>query len=72
MLANAITLSRLFFLALSVYFLHLASVPVRIAAFFLIIFTILLDAIDGLIARRRGSADSRTAFPRCRTLDRSA
>ena len=56
MLANAVTLSRLFFLALSVYLLHLPSVPLRIAAFFLVIFTILIDAVDGYIARRSGDA----------------
>jgi CDP-diacylglycerol---glycerol-3-phosphate 3-phosphatidyltransferase len=56
MLANAVTLSRLFFLALSVYLLHLPSVPLRIAAFFLVIFTILIDAVDGYIARRSGGA----------------
>jgi phosphatidylglycerophosphate synthase len=58
MLANAITLSRLLFLALSVYLLTLESVTARAAAFFLIIFTLLIDAFDGLIARHRGSADA--------------
>lgn len=58
MLANAITLSRLFFLAISVYLLHVPSVPVRLAAFGLIIFTILIDAVDGVVARRRGTSDS--------------
>ena len=56
MLANAVTLSRLFFLALSIYLLHLPTVPARAGAFFLIIFTILVDAIDGAIARRRGKS----------------
>ncbi len=55
MLANAITLSRLFFLALAVILLHVERVPVLLFAFFLIIFTILLDAFDGMVARRRGS-----------------
>lgn len=58
MLANAITLSRLFFLGLSVYLLHLPSVALRLTALFLIIFTILIDAIDGYVARRRGSASA--------------
>ncbi|NLF64202.1 MAG: CDP-alcohol phosphatidyltransferase family protein [Chloroflexi bacterium] len=55
MLANAITLSRLFFLALAVILLHVERVPVLLFAFFLIIFTILIDAFDGMVARRRGS-----------------
>lgn len=58
MLANTITLSRLFFLGLCVYLLHLPSVGARLAAFFLIIFTMLIDAVDGYIARRRGSASA--------------
>ena len=56
MLANLITLSRLFFLALSVYLLHVSGVVGPVIAFFLIIFTLLMDAVDGAIARRRGSA----------------
>lgn len=56
MLANVITLSRLLFLALCVYLLRLPSVSARTAAFFLIIFTILIDAVDGMIARRQGEA----------------
>lgn len=55
MLANAITLSRLGFLALSVFLLHVPDVTARLVAFFLIIITILIDAIDGVVARRRGS-----------------
>lgn len=55
MLANAVTLSRLFFLALCVYLLHLPDLTARLVAFGLIIFTIFIDAIDGMIARRRGS-----------------
>lgn len=58
MLANTVTLSRLLFLALSVYLLHLPGVAARLAAFFLIIFTITIDAVDGYIARRRGSASA--------------
>lgn len=58
MLANAVTLSRLFFLALSVILLHLPAFPARLAAFFLIIFTIFIDAIDGTIARRRGGGSA--------------
>lgn len=58
MLANAVTLSRLLFLALSVYLLHLPSIAARLAAFALIIFTIFIDAIDGMIARRRGSVSA--------------
>lgn len=56
MLANALTLSRLFFLALSVYLLHLPSFDARLAALFLILFTILIDAIDGVVARRQGES----------------
>lgn len=55
MLANVVTLSRLIFLALSVLLLNQPSFGARIAAFALIIFTIFIDAIDGTIARRRGS-----------------
>ena len=55
MLANAITLSRLLFLALSVYLLHLPDVTARLVALFLIILTIFMDAIDGMVARHRGS-----------------
>lgn len=58
MLANAVTLSRLLFLALSVYFLHLPDFAARMAAFVLIILTIFIDAIDGMIARRRGSVSA--------------
>lgn len=58
MLANAVTLSRLFFLALSVLLLHLPSFPARLVAFILIIFTIFIDAIDGMIARRRGGGSA--------------
>ncbi|HZD11289.1 MAG TPA: CDP-alcohol phosphatidyltransferase family protein [Candidatus Binatia bacterium] len=58
MLANAITLSRLLFLALSVYLLHLPTFAARIIAFGLIILTIFIDAVDGMIARRRGSASA--------------
>lgn len=58
MLANAVTLSRLLFLALSVYLLHLPTVGARLAAFALIILTIFIDAIDGMIARRRGSVSA--------------
>lgn len=56
MLANIITLSRLFFLALSVYLLHVSGITGPAVAFFLIILTLLMDAVDGAIARRRGSA----------------
>lgn len=58
MLANVVTLSRLFFLALSVILLHLPAFSARIAAFALIIFTIFIDAIDGMIARRSGGASA--------------
>lgn len=58
MLANAVTLSRLLFLALCVYLLHLPTIAARLAAFALIIFTIFIDAIDGMIARRRGSVSA--------------
>ena len=56
MLANAVTLSRLVFLALAVVLLHVERVPALIVAFVVIILTILIDAVDGAIARRRGSA----------------
>lgn len=58
MLANAVTLSRLLFLALSVYLLHLPALAPRLVAFALIILTIFIDAIDGMIARRRGSVSA--------------
>lgn len=56
MLANAVTLSRLFFLALCIYLLHLPGFTSRIVAFALVIFILFIDAIDGTIARRRGDA----------------
>jgi CDP-diacylglycerol---glycerol-3-phosphate 3-phosphatidyltransferase len=56
MLANAITLSRMLFLAAAVILLHVPDVPLLLVAFFLVILTILIDAFDGYIARRRGSA----------------
>jgi len=58
MLANAVTLSRLIFLAFCVYLLHLPAFGARLTAFVLIIFTIFIDAIDGMIARRRGSVSA--------------
>lgn len=58
MLANILTTSRLLLLAVVVFLLQVDSVAAGAAAFFLIIITLLIDAVDGAIARRRGSASA--------------
>ncbi len=50
-MANAITLSRLVFLALAVWWLYLPSVGWRLGAAALIVLIIVLDGIDGIVAR---------------------
>lgn len=53
MLANAITLSRLLLLAVSVFLLYVPTLGARLSAFFLILVLIALDGLDGWVARRR-------------------
>lgn len=54
MLANAITLSRLLLLAVAVYFLYTDSATLKFIAFVLTILIIVMDGIDGIVARARG------------------
>jgi CDP-diacylglycerol--glycerol-3-phosphate 3-phosphatidyltransferase len=55
-LANAITLSRLVLLAVAVALLYSGRPPLLWAALVLTVVIILLDGIDGIVARRRGEA----------------
>jgi CDP-diacylglycerol--glycerol-3-phosphate 3-phosphatidyltransferase len=55
MLANAITLSRLGFLALCLILLYQPGATPKMIAFGLLIFILFLDGIDGVIARHRGT-----------------
>ncbi|MDQ4077172.1 MAG: CDP-alcohol phosphatidyltransferase family protein [Chloroflexota bacterium] len=54
MVANTITLSRLLLLALAVAFLYFGGPVIKLAAFFLTLIIILLDGVDGMVARARG------------------
>ncbi len=54
MVANAITLSRLFLLILAVLFLYFGGPWIKLAAFFLTLLIIIMDGIDGVVARARG------------------
>ncbi|GAP63770.1 CDP-diacylglycerol--glycerol-3-phosphate 3-phosphatidyltransferase [Ardenticatena maritima] len=54
MVANAITLSRLIFLAVACALLYVHGVAPRVVAFVLILFLIALDGVDGWVARKRG------------------
>jgi CDP-diacylglycerol---glycerol-3-phosphate 3-phosphatidyltransferase len=54
MLANAITLSRLFLLALAVLFLYRGGPVLLFIAFLLTILIIVMDGLDGWVARTRG------------------
>lgn len=58
MIANTISLSRLGFLALSVFLLYQSGVTAKMVAFGLVLFILFLDGIDGIIARRRGTASA--------------
>ena len=54
MLANWITLSRLPLLGLVIALLHLGSPAVRLAAVGLLFAGLMLDTVDGIVARKRG------------------
>lgn len=56
MLANTITLLRMPLLVGIVFLLYQPSTPLRILAAFLNILLIVMDSIDGYVARRRGEA----------------
>lgn len=53
-MANAITLSRLLFLAVAVALLYQPGALPKVIAFVLIVLLIALDGIDGYVARARG------------------
>jgi CDP-diacylglycerol--glycerol-3-phosphate 3-phosphatidyltransferase len=53
-LANAITLSRLAFLAVAVALLYTAGPQAKAIAFVLTVLLIAMDGIDGIVARARG------------------
>lgn len=53
-LANAITISRLFFLAVTVWLLYATGAMPKFIAFVLTIILIAMDGIDGMVARARG------------------
>lgn len=54
MLANAITLSRFPLLLVSMLVLYLGSAPVRLAGVALLFVGLMLDTVDGLVARKTG------------------
>jgi phosphatidylglycerophosphate synthase len=56
MLANWITLSRLPLLGLVIGLLYLGSPPVRLVAVGVLFIGLMLDTVDGLVARRRGES----------------
>jgi CDP-diacylglycerol--glycerol-3-phosphate 3-phosphatidyltransferase len=58
MTANTLTLSRLGILLVGVYLLYQPGVAPRTLAFVLVWIVILVDAVDGPIARRRGEAST--------------
>ncbi len=53
-MANVVTVSRLFLLALCVGLLYMDGGAPKFVAFFLIILLLYLDTVDGQLARRRG------------------
>ena len=53
-MANAITLSRLPLLALVVALFYLAGPPGKAAALVLLVLLLVLDWVDGIVARWRG------------------
>jgi len=55
LLANWITLSRFPLLVVNVLILYFGSPPVRLAAVALLFFGLMLDTVDGVVARRYGS-----------------
>lgn len=54
MLANAITLSRFPLLLVSMLVLYLGSAPVRLAGVALLFTGLMLDTVDGIVARKTG------------------
>jgi CDP-diacylglycerol--glycerol-3-phosphate 3-phosphatidyltransferase len=58
MTANTLTLSRLGFLLIGVYLLYQPGVAPRTVAFALVWIVLLIDALDGPIARRRGETST--------------
>ena len=58
MLANLLTLSRLGFLIAGIWLLYLPGLPAKAISFVLVWVVILIDAIDGTIARTRGEASA--------------
>lgn len=58
MLANLLTLSRLGFLAAGIWLLYVPGMATKVMAFVLVWVVILIDAVDGTIARRRGEASA--------------
>jgi hypothetical protein len=62
MLANWITLSRLPLLGLVIALLHLGSPAVRLAAVGLLFAGLMLDTVDGIVARKRGVAQGSAPF----------
>ena len=51
MIANIITLSRLFLLIIAIFFLYANGPVAKFIAFLLTIMVIVMDAIDGVVAR---------------------
>ena len=58
MLANLLTLSRLGFLAAGIWLLYVPGIAAKAIAFGLVWVVILIDAVDGTIARKRGEASA--------------
>jgi len=56
MVANLLTLSRIGFLSICVWLLYQPGAALKWIAFGLVILIILIDAIDGTVARKRGEA----------------
>ena len=57
MLANLVTLARIPLLGLIVFLLYTPSAPAHLVAALLIVILILMDSLDGLLARAREEAD---------------
>ena len=54
MIANLITLSRLFLLIIAIFLLYTSGPFAKFMAFLLTIIIVVMDAIDGVVARARG------------------
>ncbi len=57
-MANALTISRLFFLALCISLLYVPGPTAKLGAFLLVIFVLVLDGLDGPLARQRGEVSA--------------